>query len=269
MDLIGDFHVHTKWCGHARGEMREYAARAAALGLPAIGFAAHFPVPVPNETKVCLEPHEVELYVAEARRLRDAFAGHVEVVMGFEVDYLPEHEEMIRKECLERWAPDFAMGSIHIIDDWPFDHPAYRDRYAEWRISDLYRTYYARLAAAARSGMFDVIGHVDLVKKFGYRPEEDVTDAFEELLDIIAACGVLMEANTAGFDKPVGEMYPSADILKAARARNIPITMGSDSHAPEEVGRHFARAVSLLAEAGYETLARPDRDSAREGTRTG
>lgn len=259
MKLVGDFHVHTKWCGHAEGDMEEYVSRAVELGLPAVGFTAHFPIPVPNVEKVCLEPEEIEVYVAEAKRLKDVFRGAVEVVMGFEADYIEEHRDIVVKDCIEKWNPDFVMGSIHVIDDWPFDSPGYQDRYAEWDITELYREYYGRLEKLVETGLFDVMGHIDLVKKFGYRAEGDVSGALNRLLDRVAESGMLIEANTAGFDKPVGEMYPHPDILRAACERGIPITMGSDSHAPDQVGRHFSDAVGLLTAAGYEELSRPDK----------
>ena len=251
--------MHTKWCGHAEGEMEEYVARACELSLPMMGFSAHFPVEVPNKDKVCLEPQEVDLYVTEARRLQGAFKGDIEILMGFEMDYTEGLEEHIKSECIDRWNPDYVMGSIHVIDRWPFDHPDYLDEYAEWKISDLYRTYFARLEKLVETEIFDVVGHVDLVKKFGYRPEEDVSEAFEHLLDIVAAKGILIEANAAGFDKPVGEMYPSIDILRAACARGVGVILGSDSHAPEQVGRYFDRALGLLRDAGYNTVGRSGR----------
>lgn len=251
MDVVGDFHIHTKWCGHAEGEMEEYVARACDLGLPMMGFTAHFPVDMPNVDKVCLEPQEVDLYVAETRRLQKAFKGDIEILMGFETDYAGDLEEHIKKECIDRWSPDYVMGSIHVIDGWPFDHPGYTAEYAKWKIADLYRTYFARLEKLVKSGLFDVVGHIDLVKKFGYRPGEDVSKSFEHLLDVVADKGILVEVNTAGFDKPVGEMYPSIDILSAASARNIGIILGSDSHAPEQVGRYFDKALGILRDADY------------------
>ena len=151
------------------------------------------------------------------------------------------------------------MGSIHIIDGWPFDHPAYREDYAKWKISDLYRTYFERLGKLAETGLFDSIAHIDLVKKFGYRSEEDVSESFESFLDIAGGEGVLIEINTAGLDKPVREIYPSPDILKAASARNVGVVLGSDSHAPAEVGRYFDRALELLRDAGYGAVNHSER----------
>lgn len=259
METIGDFHVHTKWCGHAQGEMGEYVARACEVGLPAVGFSAHFPAQMPHTHKVCLEPEEVPLYIDEAKRLKDIFKEQIDILIGFEADYAQGREEYIEKECIRKWNPDYVTGAIHLIDEWPFDHPDYRDGYANWRISDLYRTYFARLERLAETGLFDIVAHVDLVKKFGYRPEENVSDSFEHLLDVIAGKEMLIEANTAGFDKPVGEMYPSFDILKAACSRDIGVVLGSDAHAPKEVGRYFGEALKLLGEAGYGSVRQSGR----------
>ena len=114
------------------------------------------------------------------------------------------------------------------------------------------------LEKLAGSGLFHTLGHMDLVKKFGYRPEEDVSDAFCRVLDAVAKNNMLIEINTSGLDKPVKEMYPSPDILRAAVDRNIGITLGSDSHAPEEVGRHFADALKLLRGLGCDKTKHSD-----------
>lgn len=239
--------------------MEEYAAHAVKVGLSAMAFTAHFPIGEPNAQPACIAPGDVEGYVKEIERLREVFSGRLEVVTGFEVDYFEGYEEFIEKECIKKWSPDFVMGSIHIIDGWLFDHPKYVDGYADWDITELYRTYYARMERLVESGLFHVLGHIDLVKKFGYRPEGDVSDAVASVLDAVSERGMYIEANTAGFDKPVGEMYPSLDILEAAAERKIGVVAGSDSHAPEEVGRHFSEALELLERAGYGSV-RADAD---------
>lgn len=251
MKFIGDFHTHTKWCGHAEGEMVQYVEKACELGLPAIGFCAHFPVDIPFFCKVQLDPEEVELFVEEARRLKESHDGGIEILMGFEVDFVEGGEEYVEKECIGRWSPDYVMGSIHMLGDWMFDHPDCRGEYEGRDITEMYRTYYGLLVTLVRTGLFDVVGHMDLVKKFGYRPEGDVTDVLDELLDAVAGRGMLLDVNTAGIDKPVEEIYPASDILRSAAERNIGLITGSDAHAPGEVGRYFDQALTAIQEAGY------------------
>ncbi len=258
--IPGDFHVHTKWCGHAVGEMEEYVLSAVEAGLPALGFSAHFPMPVHQQPyKVCLEEAEVPLFVEEFRRLKAAYADKIQLLMGFEVDFVDGEEERVRTDCIERWRPDYLIGSVHIVGDWPFDHPDFVDRYERWNVTELYLTYFCKLRRMVRSGLFDVVGHLDLVKKFGHRPEGDVGEAVSELLDEVKAQGMLVEMNTAGFDKPVGEMYPSDETLCEVARRGIPLTLGSDAHAPQQVGRYFDRAVEAAERAGSRDIRLPRR----------
>jgi histidinol-phosphatase (PHP family) len=105
----------------------------------------------------------------------------------------------------------------------------------------------------AAAGLFDVWAHPDIPKKFGFLPTEPVHDAESAALEAVAAAGMAMEINTSGLRKPIGEMYPTADLMRRAHALGIPITFGSDAHRPAEVGWEFGRAVALARDAGYET----------------
>jgi len=104
---------------------------------------------------------------------------------------------------------------------------------------------------SAESGLFDAIGHLDLPKKFGHLPPEEAWELVEGVLGAIQAANLALDVNTAGWRKPVGELYPAPRILRRARELGIPVVLGSDAHAPEEVGARFAEAAALLAEAGY------------------
>src|SRR5690606_36663527 len=114
--------------------------------------------------------------------------------------------------------------------------------YAEWDIDVLYDRFFALERGAAESGLFDILAHIDLIKKFGHRPRRDQSEAYAALADAIARSGVAIELSTAGLRKPVGEYYPAPALLKACCARGIPVVISSDAHAPEEVGCGFAEA---------------------------
>lgn len=250
-----DGHLHTRWCGHATGEMREYVEAARAQGLVEIGFSVHMPVRIPIAEKLCLDADEMPLYVAEFRRLRAEYAGRIEMRMAGECDILPGQEDEIRA-AIAAWPFDYIIGSVHFIDGWSHDNPAELARWETVDVEAIYRRYYELLAGGARSGLYDIVGHFDLVKKFGFRPQEDVADAEEAAVDAVAEAGMAIEINTAGWDKPVGEQYPSERILRMLEARGVPVCFGSDAHAPEEVGRHFDRAVALARSVGWTRAAR-------------
>jgi histidinol-phosphatase (PHP family) len=121
--------------------------------------------------------------------------------------------------------------------------------------------YFDTLAAAASSGLFDSLSHPDLVKIFG---ERAASFDYAPVADAIAAGGVAVEVSTAGLRKPVGELYPHPEFLAACRGRGVPVTLGSDAHSPDVVGRDFDRARELMRSAGYETVTIFERRQARQ-----
>jgi histidinol-phosphatase (PHP family) len=147
-----------------------------------------------------------------------------------------------------------VLGSVHFIEDWAFDDPALVNRYGGWEIDALWDRYFSELAAAARSGLFDVMAHPDLVKKFGHRPAGSLTHWYEGAAAAFQEAGCAIELSTGGLRKPVGETYPSLEFLQICHRRGIPATMGSDAHAPHEVGHRFDEGRELLRAAGYESL---------------
>jgi len=100
--------------------------------------------------------------------------------------------------------------------------------------------------------MFNIIAHADLVKKFGHRPTQDLTKEVQKTAEAFKKAGVAIEINTSGLRKPVKEIYPTLEDLKVYCAAGVPITFGSDSHAPSEVAMDFDKAVDLAKAAGYK-----------------
>ena len=253
--LPADIHLHSKLCGHATGELEEYIQRAVELDLAAIGFSFHLPVTIPFPQKVNVTREELDTLVRDVARLRDAYQGTIPVLFGGEADYLPGAEDQVAALAAD-YPFDHLIGSVHFIGDWAFDHPATVARYADWDRRRLYETYFRLLCDAMRTGLFDIVGHIDLIKKFGHRLEGDWSDLVAEVCAVARQRDLCVEINTAGFDKPVGEQYASEAILRACFAAGVPIAFGSDAHAPREVGRHFPRAVALARAVGYDHTAR-------------
>jgi len=229
--------------------MAEYVAAAA--GLAGVGFCDHLPFgeEAMADPSLAMARDELPRYVEEVLRFRDAAA--VPVLLGIEADYIPGQEDRLAA-TLAPFCWDYVVGAVHVVGDWPVDYSRYADRFLTADVTALYRDYYRLVAKMAAAGLFDVWAHGDLPKKFGYRPREDVTDAEEEALAAVAAAGMVMEINTSGERKPAREFYPSPRLLRRARELGIPITFGSDAHAPAEVGYAFAAAVRFARAAGYE-----------------
>lgn len=258
MSGLFDYHVHTHFCPHASGRAEEYVLRAVELGLDEIGFAEHVPMYwLPKERRdatIAMDEAQMDEYVQTVLDLDSRFP-EIHVRLGIEADYIPGAEDALAR-LLAPYPWDYVYGSVHFLGEWGFDNPAAAHRYDEWNLDELYETYFDTVAAAAESGLFDVIGHIDVIKKWGHRPPRPSHELFVRAADAVASAGVGVELNTAGYRKPVRELYPSAKLLTALVERGVDLTLGSDSHAPSEVGLALDAAVSEARAAGAVSLVR-------------
>ena len=136
------------------------------------------------------------------------------------------------------------------------DDPSLVHRFRDFPVDDIWERYWALFGQAARSGLFDIMAHPDLVKKFGHRPAGDLRRFYEPAIQAVADAKVTIEINTAGLYKDVREMYPSREFLELAASANGPLVISSDAHSPQEVGRSFSEAVALAKACGFQELQR-------------
>src|SRR5208283_6033110 len=255
MKWPADYHMHTPLCRHAQGEPAEYAARAVAVGLEEIGFSDHSPMRRDNFDNWRMNLDQLDEYAEKVSEARRDFP-QLTIRLALEVDYLPGHEDWIR-ELAARHPWDYFIGSVHYVsDNWDIDNPA---KLSEWNHRDAFEVwtaYFNRLTMAAESRLFEIIGHADLPKKFGHRPTRDCTPLYEKFLAAVQKHHCAIELNTAGLRKDCNEIYPSRQILELAFQKGVPITFGSDAHAPEEVGMNFAEAIQLARGVGYRESCR-------------
>jgi histidinol-phosphatase (PHP family) len=175
--------------------------------------------------------------------------------LGIEADFVPGYQEDLAT-LLSQYDFDYVYGSVHLIDDWRFDDTrVYPEKYDQWDVNQAYLRFFDLIRQSVRSGLFDVIGHMDLIKKFDYWPTEAIDGMLQETVQTIAHAGVCVEVNTSGLRRPCEEIYPSEDILKLCRQYDVTVTLGSDAHSPEEVGMDFDKAVALLKRLGYSQVA--------------
>jgi histidinol-phosphatase (PHP family) len=253
---LADYHVHTRRCGHAGGASEDFVRRALALGLVEIAFTDHIPLyflPLAERNpKLAMGEEELDDYVAEVEALRREFEGRIPVRLGLEADYAEGHEaELSRWLARADW--DVVLGSVHwVAGGWIDDPSTSPARFADEGVEPLYAEYYRLLARAARTGLFDVLTHLDLPKKHGHRPATPLRDAEEAALLAAKEAGCAIEISSAGLRKPVGELYPEPRLLARAVALGIPVTFSSDAHAPAEVGWGYERTLAAAREAGVE-----------------
>ena len=248
--MLIDYHIHTAMSGDARGEITDCIKIARDRGLAEIGFSDHYH---PEKQDYSMNRKKLQEYIEKVQTFRknNSFA----VKLGLEVDFIPSFESKI-EEILKLGRFDYVIGSVHFIDGWGFDNPKYIAEYQKWNLSELYRVYFDSVQKCAKSSLFDIIGHVDLIKKFGYKPKVAMTKVFKETVEILKECKVCVEVNTGGLRAPCMEIYPSKTFLKECFEEGVPITFGSDAHMPADVGRDFDRALELAKSVGYETIVR-------------
>ncbi len=252
-----DYHLHTKRCHHAAGEIEEYLAFAQERGLLEIGFADHFPLELLNYTpknEVTMAGEELEEYIGDISSLSKE-SSDVVVRLGAEIDYLPGQEALTR-QLISSYPFDYVIGSIHFLDNWDFTHPAQAKKFEAGCIKSIYRKYFEQLKKMVTTRLFDIVGHADVVKKFGYRLEEKEWQIIlPEIVAAIKQADICVEVNTSGWRSPAAEQYPSRSFLEACFQNDIPVTLGSDAHLPEDVGKGLEEAITLLREIGYRRLA--------------
>lgn len=254
--MLPDYHIHTALCQHATGLPSEYYGRAAVLGLPHICFTDHVPAPDGYDPRNRMTLDQYPRYRALVAALPDAPDPAPRVHIGIEVDYYDGGLPFLR-EWLPRQDLDFVLGSVHYLDRWGFDNPGERAVWDAVDVTETWRAYFRLIGKLADTRLANAVAHLDLPKKFGYRPpERDLRDMSAPALDRIAAAGMAIEINSSGLSKPVGEIYPSLPLLIDARARGIPICFGSDAHSPDRVGYRFDASLALARSAGYTRAVR-------------
>lgn len=262
--MPADYHTHTPLCHHAEGAPEAYIDAAVAAKLSEYGISDHAPaIREPFDDWRMLQS-DLPDYWQWIERARKHAAGRLPIRAGLECDWLAECEDWIH-ELSQAYPWDYLIGSVHYLDDWDFDNPKWLGRWAESDVDHVWKHYWESYGRMATSGLFDILGHPDLVKKFCFRPEGDLSRFYEPVIGVIAESGSAIELNTAGWHKPCAEAYPEPRFLKLAADAGIPLVISSDAHAPNEVARDFAQAIELAKSLGYrETLLFEARRSTRE-----
>jgi histidinol-phosphatase (PHP family) len=183
-----------------------------------------------------------------------------EILLGIELDNDPVTGKSGLHWVETHWDRlDFVLGSVHYLANASrmFDGADQAGQLQALGFESAYEQYRAQLEALIQRGHIDCLSHLDLVKIHGLAPAGyDPAQFFEPILDQIAAAGLAMEINTAGWRKPVAEQYPAEPILRAALTRQIPITISSDAHSYAQVAEDYARLEQLLERVGLERPVR-------------
>lgn len=252
------YHNHTTWSDGAPTLAAQIQA-ARQLGLDELGISDHFVMhPTEAEVEWSMPLDLLGDYVLELRAAA-AETKDLTLRLGIEADFFPETVDRLRP-LLESYPFDYVIGSVHYVDGFPVDEDTrFWDALSKEEVNERWRVYWQRIAQMAGSRVFDFAAHLDLPKKFGFRPTADLTREAHAALDALAAADMAIEINTAGWSLAAREAYPSLGLLREARRREIPLLINADAHFPEFLARDFDRARDLAREAGYTELVRYER----------
>lgn len=244
-----DLHNHTVLCNHATGSVNEYVEAAIACGTEYFGFSDHAPMDCDPQYR--MDFLQMELYEQWVREAQARYSDKITVLLGYEIDFLPGHmdERVLKRAC------DYTIGSVHFIDEWGFDNPEFIAKYDSVDMDEVYTHYFGLVEAMAKTGYFNIVGHLDLLKVFNFFPKTDIRLLAKNALKAIKKADMSIEINVSGWRKPVREAYPSLGLLEEIAALEIPITFASDAHRIDQVGMFSREAETLARSVGYTQCA--------------
>ncbi|HMS62838.1 MAG TPA: histidinol-phosphatase [Solirubrobacteraceae bacterium] len=262
--MLTDYHVHLRPDGpdtppadfFTVANAEAYRAAAAERGITELGVSEHI-----YRFSEALKIWDNGLWREFAHDDVDAYCAFVreetDLRLGIEADYIPGREDRV-EAFLDAREWDYVVGSIHFVGDGALDHEDYDIWGMGVGVDKVWSTYFTWLGEMARTGMYDILAHPDLVKHWGGQrpmPEGDLRRFYDLAMDGIAESGIAIEVSTAGLRKPVGELYPDRAFLEMCLDAGCPVALSSDAHHAEHLGYGYDTALALLADAGVTELA--------------
>ncbi len=247
MKLFSDYHMHPQ--GHrvqpySQGLLQPWADSARQHGLRDIAFTDH-------------DRYHAGVDFDELDKLREKNPD-LKIRAGIELDNDPETSGAGRKWVEKNWNKlDFVLGSVHYLerDDQMFDSvPAGALQFENRNIDAIYADYFRRVRELAATGLVDCLAHIDLIKIHGHRPNARITDLIDETLEFVRARDLAIEFSTAGWRKPVNELYPSDEIIRFATEKGIRFTTASDAHSHAQLAENFERLAEKMSVLGVREV---------------
>jgi histidinol-phosphatase (PHP family) len=263
--MPADYHIHTAYCGHARGSIDQYIESALSLGLREIGFSDHLGRYYLTQSQRRrhrdwgMDEKKLDHYIGDLLEARESYKGRITISVGLEVDYVEGCEPLL-EPIIGRYPFDFLLCSVHCLPRFGWRHLADYSRYAD--TSAIYTEYFRVARSAIGCGLFHILAHPDLIWRTIGWPACETSLPFREIAELAAAAKATnhaIEINAGGFlwsqENRFGYGDPFAALLDQCGTLGIPITLGSDAHEPESVGRLFPELRSALHERGITGVA--------------
>ena len=245
-----DYHIHTKRCNHASGEMKEYVVKAIKQNLKEICFLDH--LTLRNGINLSMLPSELPNYISEVYSLQKEFKDKITIKLGLEVDYNSKKIDLI-KEIISKYHFDAIGSSVHFVGDINVVISSFKKDNPDLNYIEICEQYIKEINNMLDEDYFDIVCHLDIIKK-NIPKIEFFEKEFEKILDKIKRKNFTLEYNTSGYAKFFKDAYPSSNLLKKVFEKEIDITIGSDAHAPNQVGRHYDIALKNLKKIGFSSI---------------
>jgi histidinol-phosphatase (PHP family) len=255
-DTITDYHVHVERGPYTIEWLEKFVEQAQKMGVNELGISEHayrF-----HQTKHLLwnawverkKTEDLDEYIAF---LLEARKRGINVKIGIEMDYMPENGAAM-KTFLAQYPFDYAIGSVHWLGGFGFDLDEMRDQWEKGSVDEIYNTYFSILEKMIQDRPCDIIGHADVIKVFGFHNPVVARKWYERLTPQIKASGMAVEISTAGWRKPVKEIYPAPEWIAMLAEADVPLVLCSDAHVPQDVGANYPQAMDLLRALGVTRL---------------
>jgi histidinol-phosphatase (PHP family) len=246
---ITDYHTHTIF-SDGREVPEAYIDKAIEARLSEIGFSEHLSLFSKNQD-CCMDPDNVNNYIAYIKNLKNRYS-EIFVRTGLEIDFFPGREKEI-SEFLDPLELDYRIGSLHYLGEDTVDFAP--DFYEGKNIDRLYEIYFENLILAIESGIFDIIGHCDLIRIFGFKPTFSPEPFYRKIASSLRKYDIAFELNTNGRNKPIGDFYPDRRFIHIFSEEKVVVCVNSDAHFPARVAQYFEEAYDLLRKTGFKEMA--------------
>ncbi len=267
-----NFHQHSNFSDGAV-DPELYVEMGLKLGLSAMGFSEHSPLPFDNPFSLKLE--NVDNYIETIDQLKDKYSGSIKLYRALEMDFIPDISDDFtywKNKC----KTDYLIGSVHLVKPgsksfrdnelWFTDGPKHEtydrglEKFFDGDIRKAVTTFYYQTNQMIETQDFDVLGHMDKIKmhnqdRFFTEDETWYQNLVDECLELVKQKGLIVEVNTRGIYKKRSVcLFPDGLTLQKVKHHNIPIILSSDAHQPNELNLGFTDAISKLSEMGFKEV---------------
>lgn len=267
--MKSNYHTHCHFCD-GKGDPELYVEEALKVGLTTLGFSSH--APIKEENSWTLTDDQVEPYISRINELKEKYRDQLDIYLGLEVDYYPDENRFNR---FRSYGLEYIIGSVHMVKPEGFDtyysvdasvrdFQKVLDEVYQGDIRSFGKDYYRSLREMIEQGGFEILGHLDLFRKFNSgdrffsEREEWYIDEVTKVLELLEKRDIIVEVNTGAISRGVqSRPYPSKWILEECNRRNIRVCLNSDVHSPEHIKCYYSEAVTLIKECGFNTLHTP------------